>query len=195
MRRRPVLITGDIGRAVALATVPVAALFGGLTIWQVYLVALVVGAFTVFFDIAYQSYLPALVGREHLVEGNGRLETNRTIASTAGPTVAGYLVQWLTAPVAVAVDAASFLWSASWIAAIRAPEDTPRPPEQARLRQRTIMWSTMPLGAVLGGLMATSLGLRPTLWITAVGALLAGLWLVFSPVTRTKLSSDLPSTG
>jgi len=59
---------------------------------------------------------------------------------------------------------------------------------------RTIMWSTMPLGAVLGGLVATSIGLRPTLWITAVGALLAGLWLVFSPVTRTRISSELPNT-
>jgi predicted MFS family arabinose efflux permease len=79
----------------------------------------------VFFDVAYQSYLPHLVGRDNLVEGNAKLQGTQSVAQVAGPTVGGVLVQVLTAPYAVLVDAASFLWSAVWITSIRSRE--PRP--------------------------------------------------------------------
>ncbi|HKS99137.1 MAG TPA: MFS transporter [Rugosimonospora sp.] len=125
MRRRPVLVAADLGRAAALATVPAAALLGVLHIWQLYAVALVSGVGTIFFDVNQQAFVPRLVGREHLVEANGRLETNRSVAATAGPSLAGLLVQALTAPVALAADTLSFLWSAGWIAAIRAEEQPP----------------------------------------------------------------------
>jgi MFS family permease len=330
VRRRPLLIVADLGRAAVLVTVPPAAVLGALGIWQLYAVALLAGLLTVFFDVAHQSYVPVLVGRHLLVEANGRLETNRTVAATAGPTVAGYLVQWLTAPVALAVDAASFVWSAAWISAIRTPEQPPTPTAGSRLREqiaeglrfvfddpmlraivscgstammfyaaqgaievlfllrvvhvspaaigmlfstggvgtvlgafcaarltgalggyralvlyvvvaglggllvpltaggwrlgffavgvavsgfclvaynivqlslrqaicpdhllgrmsatmRTIMLSVTPLGAVLGGVLGTWLGLRQTLWICAIGALSASLWLVRSPIVQ-----------
>jgi predicted MFS family arabinose efflux permease len=89
----------------------------------------------VFFDVSAQSYLPALVGRERIIEGNGALEANRTVAMTVGPAMAGYLFQWLGGPLALLVDAASFAWSGAWIASIRARESTPPRPERRRLAQ------------------------------------------------------------
>jgi MFS family permease len=125
LRRRNVLIVGDLARAALLGSLPVAAWLDVLALPQVYLVALVAGICTVFFDIAYQSYLPHLVGREHLVEGNAKLQASQSVAQVTGPSVGGLLVQWLTAPYAIAVDAVSYLWSAAWVSAIRAREPKP----------------------------------------------------------------------
>jgi Na+/melibiose symporter-like transporter len=86
-------------------------------------VAFLVGILTVFFEVAYQSFLPALVGREQLVDGNSKLETTRSAAQIAGPGLAGVLVQLVTAPVAVVVDAASFFASAGFLVFLRAPAD------------------------------------------------------------------------
>jgi MFS family permease len=127
LRRRPVLIAGDLGRALALASVPLAHLLGVLSMPQLYAVAFVTGALTVFFDVAYQSYLPRLVLPEQLVEGNAKLEISSSAASIAGPGVAGLLIQLLTAPVAVLLDAVSFLVSAAFIGRIRRREPPPRP--------------------------------------------------------------------
>jgi hypothetical protein len=136
-RRRPLIIAADLGRAAMLASIPVAALLGVLTIGQLYAVALIVGVCTVFYQVAYQSYVPAIVDRPHLVEANSRLEANNTVAATAGPLLAGVLVQRLTAPVAIVVDAASFLWSAAWVGAIDSAEPAPAPPAPGvRLRRQ-----------------------------------------------------------
>jgi MFS family permease len=124
-RRRPVLIAGDLVRAVALFTVPIAALAGVLSMLLLYTVAFVAGVATVFFDVAYMAYLPGLVRRDQLVEGNSKLELSRSAAQFGGPGMAGLLIGWLTAPVAVLVDAASFLASALSIAVIRRPESSP----------------------------------------------------------------------
>jgi MFS family permease len=134
IRRRPVLIAGDLGRAAVLGSVPVAAALGALTLGQLYLVAFATGVLTLFFDVSHRSYLPQVVGRDHLVEANSRLEANRTVGYTVGPTLGGYLVQLLGAPLAVAADALSFVWSAGWIASIGTPEPPPRPVRR-RLRQ------------------------------------------------------------
>jgi MFS family permease len=120
--KRPVLIGGDIGRAIALASIPLAYALGWLSIWQLYAVAFTTGVLTVLFDVAYQSYLPSLVGREHLVDGNAKLEISQSVAQVGGPGLAGELIHLLRAPTAVAVDAASFLASAVGIASIRQPE-------------------------------------------------------------------------
>lgn len=133
MRRRTVLIVTDIGRAAALATIPVAWWADALTIWQLYAVAAGVGVLTVFFDVAYQSYLPFLVGRENLVEGNARLEAIRAITQLGGPTAAGWLVQWLTAPFAIITNVAGFAASAWRVAHIRKREPRPEPEPGARL--------------------------------------------------------------
>lgn len=133
MRRRPVLIAADLGRAVVLASIPAASILGALSMAQVLAVCAVAGVLGVFFDVSYQSYLPALVGRERIIEGNGALEANRTLALTAGPAMAGYLFQWLGGPLALLADAASFAWSGAWIASIRARESTPPLSERRHL--------------------------------------------------------------
>jgi predicted MFS family arabinose efflux permease len=125
MRRRSVLIVGDLARAAVLISVPVAWWAGVLTMWQVYLVAVLFGVCTVFFEVAYQSYLPHLVGRENLVEGNAKLESVRAVSQVVGPGAAGQLVQLLTAPVAVLVNAVMMGASALFVARIRKREARP----------------------------------------------------------------------
>ncbi len=123
--RRPILIVADVGRAILLGSIPVAALLGVLHIEQLYAVGLLSGVLTVFFDVAYQAYLPVLVSRRHLVEGNSKLEVSRSVAQIAGPGVAGALVQLVTAPFAVVVDALSFVVSVLFLLVIRTPEPPP----------------------------------------------------------------------
>jgi MFS family permease len=131
LRRRPIMIVCDVGRALALGSIPLAFVLGLLTLEQLYVVALLTGIFTVFFDVSYQSYLPALVDRPNLIEGNTKLEVTRSTAQVAGPAVAGFLIQWIGGAKAVAIDALSFLLSALALAAIRKPEPEPRPADQS----------------------------------------------------------------
>ena len=121
-RRRPVLISADIGRAVMLGSIPVAYSMGWLSLGQLYTVAILTGVGTVFFDVAYQAYLPRLVEREQLVDGNAKLEISRSGAQIAGPGLAGELIHLLGAATAVAADAISFVVSALGISLIRKPE-------------------------------------------------------------------------
>jgi len=125
--RRPILLITDCARGVLLLAIPLAARLDALTIGLLYAVAFLVGILTVFFDVAYQSFLPALVGREHLVEGNSKLQVSRSAAQIAGPGIAGGLVRLITAPMAILVDATSFLVSALFLAFVRVPEDLPAP--------------------------------------------------------------------
>ncbi|HEY7794342.1 MAG TPA: MFS transporter [Gaiellaceae bacterium] len=134
LRRRPILVIGDLVRAVALLTIPLAHWADVLTIWQLYVVAFVTGVGTVFFDVAYQSYLPALVGRDQVVDGNSKLEISRAAASVGGPGLGGLLVSALTAPVAILTDAISFLVSALLLGSIRKQEDAPPREERRSLR-------------------------------------------------------------
>jgi len=127
LRRRPIMISCDLGRLLALGTIPVAFAFGVLTLEQLYVVALLTGIFTVFFDVSYQSYLPALVDRPNLIEDNSKLEVTRSAAQVSGPAVAGLLIQWIGGARAVAIDAISFLASAIALATIRKPEPEPQP--------------------------------------------------------------------
>jgi MFS family permease len=133
MRFRLVLIVNDLIRAAALGSVPAAQFLGVLTIWQLYAVAAVTGVSTVFFDVAYMSYLPQLIGRGHLVEGNAKLQGSESVSQIAGPSIGGLLIQAISAPYAVLVDALSFVWSAGWVAAIDI-----RPPRPERKPDRNL---------------------------------------------------------
>ena len=135
MRRRPVLIAADLGRAAALLTVPVAAWFGLLTLEQLYAVEFLVGVGTVVFDIFQASYVPGLVGRPNLVEANGRLELTRTVGFSAGPVLSGQLVQWAGPALATLGTAAGFLWSAAWVSSVRTPEAPPEATEPHLARE------------------------------------------------------------
>jgi MFS family permease len=160
MRRRSVMIAADAGRAVLLGSVPVSAALGVLTIWQLYAVVLLAGCLTVLFDVSYQSYLPFLVGRDRLVEGNSKLQGTQSVAQVAGPSIGGVLVQWLTAPYAIATDAASYVWSALWLGAIRRREPAPEHAAPARfaldVREGLIFIARHPLLRAITACTATS---------------------------------------
>lgn len=125
LRRRPILIAADIGRAVLLGSIPFAVVLGVFTIWQLYVVLALTGILTVLFDSAYVAYLPSLVERENVLEGNSKLALSGAAAEIAGPGAAGALIQALTAPVAILLDAISFLFSVLTLAIIQKPEPSP----------------------------------------------------------------------
>ena len=137
-RRRWILIAGDLGRAVLLATIPLAYALGELTLTQLYIVGFLVGIHTVFFDVAYQSYLPQIVDRETLVEGNSKLQMTVSGAAIAGPGLSGGLIALVSAPYAILVDASSFVVSGGFTAAIRKREDPP--PATGRRRLLVELW-------------------------------------------------------
>ncbi|MDQ7805913.1 MFS transporter [Amycolatopsis sp. A133] len=135
IRHRPVLIAADVGRALLITSIPVAALFGVLGMAQLLAVVLAVGLLGVFFDVAHQTYVPRLVPLDQLPEANARLQTNRSMAAVAGPGAAGLIVQALGAATALAADALSYLWSALWLRRIETPDVRPERRERRLLRE------------------------------------------------------------
>jgi MFS family permease len=125
LRRRPIMIVADLGRAVLLGFIPFAALGGFLRIEHLYVIGFLVGILNVFFEVAYAAFLPSLVSREQLVEGNSKLQTSASIAEIGGPGLAGWLIQVVSAPIAMIVDSLSFLVSAMFLSWIRTPEPNP----------------------------------------------------------------------
>jgi MFS family permease len=125
VRRRPVMIATDLGRAALLLIIPLAAVTGALRIEVLYAVLLLTGALTVLFDVANMSLLPTLVTSDRIVEGNTKLQSTSAAAQVVGPSVGGVLVSLMTAPFALLVDALSFLISAVFIALTRVAEAAP----------------------------------------------------------------------
>jgi len=120
--RRPILIIGEFGRALVLLSIPLAAVVGSVTMLQLYVVAVLVGILSVFFDISWQAILPVLVSRKQIVEGNSKLEATRALASLAGPSLAGIAIQYISAPAVIIVDALSFFTSGGFISRIERRE-------------------------------------------------------------------------
>lgn len=153
-RRRPVLITGDVGRTLVLSAIPIAHLAGALSMPLLYVVGFLIGVLTVFFDVAYQAYLPSLVDRAHLVEGNSKLEASRSTAQIAGPGLAGVVVQIVSAPMAIVLDALSFLVSGLFIGLIRRSEPAPesvRAPMLGEIREGlAVVFGNAMLRAIAG---------------------------------------------
>ena len=133
LRRRPLLIADDSIRAALLLSIPVAYALGQLRIEQLYVVMFVEACLGALFDAAYPAYVPTLIGRDRLVEGNSRLATSSSIAEIGGPGLAGALVQIVSAPFAILVDAVSFVVSAVTLLMIRTPEPPP-PARESRTR-------------------------------------------------------------
>src|SRR6267143_901223 len=109
--KRRIMVTSSILRGAILALIPISAILGlvaQLGLLFLYVISFTVGFLQVFFDVSYQSYLPSLVRKEQLIEGNSKLEASRATAQLAGPTMAGILIAIITAPLAVAIDAVSF---------------------------------------------------------------------------------------
>lgn len=125
MRRRRVLLVADVGRLVALGSIPIASAVASVTLPHLFVVAFVTGVFTVFFDVAYQSYLPELVERQQLVEGNAKLAASESTAHVVGPGIGGALINWVGASTAVVADALSYAVSFVCVVAIRTPAEVP----------------------------------------------------------------------
>ncbi len=211
-RKRAIMIVCDVLRAAVLMTVPLAAWFHLLRMEQLYIVGALMGAASVLFDIADHAFLPHLIAREHLIEGNSKLAATESIAEVGGPALAGALVQLLTAPFAIAVNAGTYLISALFLGAIRQHGEGPDEPHEratmlgdlkqgfdvyARnplLRPLLIMASLSPLfGGTFSALYTIfaikTLGLTPALMgITiAVGGIGSLLGTAMSPVMVRRL--------
>jgi MFS family permease len=137
LRRRYILIAGDAARAVLLILIPVLWATHELRMWHLLVLQFAIGVFTVFFDVAYQSYLPALVAREHLIDGNSKLQLTASIAQVGGPNLSGVLIAAITAPYAIVADAASFVVSSVFMISMRHREE---PPKYDDSNPRPKMW-------------------------------------------------------
>jgi Na+/melibiose symporter-like transporter len=176
LRRRPVLIWADLGRAVLLASIPVAFVAGVLSLAQLLAVAFLASVLTTFFESADHAYLPTIVERERLVEANGALRASGSAAEATAFGIGGFLVQVLTAPIAVLVDAGSFLVSAVLLGSIRRPEPDPPPPADrepvlAEIREGLRLVIRDPaLRAFAGARMA----------VAGTYGVFGGIWLLFA---------------
>jgi MFS family permease len=126
--RKPVLVWSNILQFIALGSIPLAFFVGALSLYQLFIVTLVMGVTTVFFNIAYTAYLPTLIDREDLVEGNSKLETSASGGAVVGPSIAGTLVKAI-GPLAIAADALGTLFAGAAILSIKKRE--PPPPRYA----------------------------------------------------------------
>ncbi len=175
LRRRPILIWADLGRAALLGSIPLAALGGWLTLPQVFLVAAAAAVLTTFFDVADRAYLPTIVPRSDLVRANGALAATSSAVEFAAFGVAGFLVSLLTAPIAILIDALSFVVSALLLGTIRRPEPPPPPaadrdPVLDEIREGLRLVVHDP---VLRGLVGGTMGLA------AMWGIFGATWLLF----------------
>ena len=127
VKRKPVMILVNVVRIMTLATIPVTYLLGVLSLYQLYIVALFMGICTLFFDVGYQSYLPSLVDKENLVEGNQKLQVSASAAAIIGPSVASGLLGLIGAAMSVVADVIGFFVSVLMLISIRKPELKPEP--------------------------------------------------------------------
>jgi Na+/melibiose symporter-like transporter len=185
VRRKPILIYADLGRAAVLATVPLAAMRHSLTMTQLYVVAGIAGLLTVLFDVSYQAYVPSLVSRENLLPANAKLALSESVAEVSGPGIAGFLVQALTAPVAIAFDAISFLVSAMSIALVRRPE----PPPAERSESHILAEIGAGLRTAWGNPYLRAMALR-----TSTAALFMGFFASLYPLFTVKVLGLSPAT-
>jgi len=132
--KRRLMIWCDLARLLIIGSVPLAAAFKVLTLGQLYAVAATAGVATVFFDVAYQSYLPSLIATEHLADGNGKLGATQSFAQVTGPGLGGGLVGLVGAARAMAADAISYGVSVASLLAIRTHEELPPRPTRRNLR-------------------------------------------------------------
>lgn len=134
--RRPILVAADLGRGVLVGWNPILAWLGILPIGQLDVITFVVGTLTVFFETAYQPFLPVVVDRRDLVDASAKLAMTESVTKVAGLSIADFVIQATTAPLGMLVDSASFLASAMMIRRIDGPQVT-----QAVARQEHVLWS------------------------------------------------------
>ncbi len=186
--KRPVLVWSDIARAVLVFSIPLAAWVGHLGIEQLYVVAALVGGFSALFRLADNAYLPVLIGREHLVDGNSKLQATDSVAEIGGPGLAGVLIQFLTAPITMVIDAFSYVFSAVLLGRIRAAE----PPQTVSVATPTLI-EDVRIGA-RAGFGHPIVG--PTFWSFAVGDLANGFFMaLYMLYALQTLAIDVATIG
>jgi MFS family permease len=180
LSRRPIMIAADLGRAVLLGSIPVAAVAGVLGIEQLYAVSFLAAILTTFFNVADRSYLPTLVEPSRLVAANSALTGSASVAEFSAFGISGFLIQLFSAPIAIAVDALSFLASALFLGSIRRPE----PARPTTDRRESVV------GEIRDGLRVVwrSPILRP---LAAAGASAHVLWGVFGAVYLLFASEEV----
>ncbi|HSL98195.1 MAG TPA: MFS transporter [Candidatus Deferrimicrobiaceae bacterium] len=129
LRRRPIMIWADVGRAILLGSIPVAYVLDALTLPHLLLVAFAAAILSTFFDVADNAFLPTIVPRERLVAANSALTASGSVAEFSAFGIGGFLIELFSAPIAIAIDAVTFLVSGAFLAAIRRRE--PPPPTRA----------------------------------------------------------------
>jgi MFS family permease len=163
--RKPIMVIADVGRAALLLAVPALAWAGALRFEALLVIVALVSVLTVFFDVAYQAMLPAVVPEDELLEANSRLSATSSVAEVSAFSISGWLTQALTAPGAIFVDALTFIWSALTLRGLRA-EERPTPPEgREPLRAEigaglALVWRTPALRTLAGYGMTVDLGFR-----------------------------------
>jgi MFS family permease len=138
LRRRPLMIGADLANIVLLASIPAAAAMGRLHIAQVYLVMFLTSFADILFSVGYRAYLPTLVGRDAITQANSILSATEAVAEMGAFGLAGWLVQWLTAPIAIAVDSVSFVFSAIFLRLISTPEAAPTRRKDSRVAREIL---------------------------------------------------------
>ena len=133
--KRPLMIAADLSRMVVLLSLPAAYWLHLLTLGQLYAIAILAGTAHVVFNTAYASFFVRLVSQDQFLEANSKLSATRSISFMAGPAIGGLLIQWLTAPVAILIDAASFVFSAFQVGRLRTPVVEPEPATESLLRR------------------------------------------------------------
>jgi MFS family permease len=180
LRRRPVMVWSDLLRALLLISVPIAFVAGVLTLVQLFAVTLVTAVLTTFFDAADNAYLPTIVPQRQLVDANGALAASGSAAEFTAFGISGFLVQALTAPIAILADAVSFLLSAALLGSIRTTESDP-PPVAERERLGTEIREGMAI-----------VGRDPVLRALAIAQMSQGvLWGVFGAIYLLFAFQDL----
>ncbi|HEX7836641.1 MAG TPA: MFS transporter [Kofleriaceae bacterium] len=198
-RKRRILIAADLIRAALVASLPVAAALHALSITQVIAVGAGVGAASALFQITDVAYLPRLIGRRRLAEGNAKLETTEAIAEITGPASAGVLIDALGPPLAVVVNAASYAWSAIMLGRIRggdeARPDAPRLPtaeiDPAASVMRTGKDFRIGVRAVFGHPVVRPIVLTLMMWSVAGGCFIA----LYTPYCLRVIGLDEATFG
>jgi len=183
--KRRILIGADVGRALLLGSVPLAAVAGVLSVEWLYVAGFLVGCLTVVFQISYQAYLPALVPNSQIMQGNSALEFSYSLAQSTGPGMSGPLVKFLTAPIAILLDAISFVLSAIALALIRprvAPAEEPDGEEPTAPRVGVIQEIKEGLAAVFRNPVLRSIAGAAAIFNLFFGSLMATYTLF---MTRT----------
>lgn len=198
-RRRPMLVSSQLLSLVALASLPLAAWLGVLSIGQVYVASFLAGVASVFYRVAQQAFIPTLAGRENLVEANSKYQTSLTFAQLVGPGAAGAVVQAFGAAAAIAIDAISFLVGALTAAWIRTPEPPPPRPVDRRvlaeaLEGVSVTWRDLRLRSILVAILVANLfggvgqAVFALLFVGRLGVTPAQLGVVFASASLASLA-------